>query len=212
MQEAYNNFFLTLAGGIVLDITNGSRHLVAWFYILYSRQADISQTCCAATLASVWPARHAKASFLFCFLLKVQEVQFAWPLTYFSSSDTVAHAGTRRVTRRGTRNTPVATIASCGTPNPHGWLQPHAMAPAAAYAPETCLQVPRTMQICPDGWHPSGQREVTRFNHPSVRRRQNLAQSSAISCNVFFHGDDATIMDTLTTLPLASDTTCPRPS
>ena len=140
-----NNFFLTLAGGINLDITNGKTHLVGWFYILYSRQAGISQTCCAATLASVWPARHAKASFLFCFLLKVQEVQFAWPLTYFSSSDTVAHAGTRRVTRRGTRNTPVATIASCGTPNPHGWLQPHAMAPAAAYAPETCWAPPPTL-------------------------------------------------------------------
>ena len=47
-----NNFFLTLAGGLVLD-TNGNTHLVAWFYILYSHQAGISQTCCAVTLTPV---------------------------------------------------------------------------------------------------------------------------------------------------------------
>ena len=47
-----NNFFLTLAGGLVLD-TNGNTHLVAWFYILYSHQAGISQTYCAVTLTPV---------------------------------------------------------------------------------------------------------------------------------------------------------------
>ena len=61
-----NNFFLTLARGLVLYATE-STHLFAWFYILYSRQAGISQTCCAVTLLSVWPARHAMViSNLFC--------------------------------------------------------------------------------------------------------------------------------------------------
>ena len=59
--------------------------------------------------------------------------------------------------------------------------------------------------------HLGSEKSPALITRPSVAARilHNLLQSLAM---FFFHGDDATIMDTLTTQPLASDTTCPRPS
>ena len=95
--------------GLVLD-TNGSTHLVAWFYILYSHQAGISQTCCTTTLASISPARHGMVvSNLFCLrsgfkrrgIFCLHPHSTAWPLTSFVDD----------AARRGTCRTPVATVA-----------------------------------------------------------------------------------------------------
>ena len=94
-----NNFFLTLARGLVLYATE-STHLFAWFYILYSRQAGISQTCCAVTLSCPSGQPGMPWSLKICSVYKRRDIfclhphSAAWPLTSFvyETQHAVAHA------------------------------------------------------------------------------------------------------------------------